>query len=71
MDTKQIFKILGLNVKKYRLLKKMKVKELAELSHINFRYIYKIEKGLAYGITTDQVFALSLALNVESYKLIS
>lgn len=66
----EILKILALNIKYYRVKANFTVKQLAEKSKIRKEYLYKIEKGKAYGMHTGHLFAICEALNVEPYKLV-
>ena len=63
-NVKIICNTLGKNIKYYRLLRGFSVKKLSELSKIRKNYIYKIEKGIAFGIKISQVFQLAEALKI-------
>ena len=68
-NVKIICKILGQNVRHYRLKQGFDVKKLSEISQIRRNYIYKIERGLAFGIKISQIFSIAKALHVEAKKL--
>ena len=67
---KDIYKIFGNNVRKYREEKELTLKELSFLSKINIKYLIKIEKGEAKRITTRHIFTLAIALKIQPYKLV-
>ena len=66
----EILKIIGENIKQYRVQKCMQIKDLANLTGIRKEYIARIEKVLAVGIKTSQIFKISHALNIPAHKLV-
>ena len=63
-------KNFGSNVKNYRLAKGLSVKELAKLSGLKQAYIYKIERGEAYGLNIDHVYFLAKGLKIKPHELV-
>ena len=66
----RLIKILGMNVKKIRLVKNISIKELSEKTGIRENYLKKIEKGEAVGITITQMWQISEMLNSKIIDLI-
>lgn len=65
VETMKILKILGNNVQKIRLSKNISIKEMSEKTGIREKYLKKIEKGEAIGITTSKIFLIAYALSVR------
>ena len=65
-----LLKKIGTNIRVFRRKKGISVNELAKLSKIRQAYLYKIEKGKAYGLNIDQVHYLAQALNLQTHELI-
>ena len=65
VETMKILKILGNNVQKIRLKKNISIKEMSEKTGIREKYLKKIEKGEAMGITTSKIFLIAEALSVR------
>ena len=65
VETMKILKILGNNVQKIRLSKNISIKEMSEKTSIREKYLKKIEKGEAMGITTSKIFLIAEALSVR------
>lgn len=63
-----ICNLFGKNIKKYRLESKISQEKLAELTGLHRTYISDIERGLR-SISLNNIEKLSIALNVEIYKL--
>ena len=63
MDYNQ--KALGLRISKYRELRKLSQKRLAELSGVSSGYISNIESGIGNSINLIKLSKLADALNVE------
>ena len=64
-ETMKILKILGKNVQKIRQSKNITIKEMSEITGIREKYLKKIEKGEAMGITTSKIFLIADALSVR------
>lgn len=58
-------KALGLRISKYRELRKLSQKRLAELSGVSSGYISNIESGMGNSINLIKLSKLADALNVE------
>ena len=69
-ETIRLIKIFGMNVKKIRLGKNISIKELSEKTGIREKYLKKIEKGEAVGITITQMWQISEMLNSKIIDLI-
>lgn len=65
-----IIKNLGSNVQKIRQSKNISIKELSEKTGIREKYLKKIEKGEAMGITTSKIFLIADALSVRVSLLV-
>ena len=65
-----IIKNLGSNVQKIRQSKNISIKELSEKTGIREKYLKKIEKGEAMGITTSKIFLIAYALSVRVCLLV-
>ena len=65
-----IIKNLGSNVQKIRQSKNISIKELSEKMGIREKYLKKIEKGEAMGITTSKIFLIAYALSVRVSLLV-
>lgn len=63
-----ICNLFGKNIRKYRLESKISQEKLAELTGLHRTYISDIERGLR-SISLNNIEKLSIALNVEIYKL--
>jgi len=63
MDYNQ--KALGLRISKYRELKKLSQKRLAELSGVSSGYISNIESGIGNSVNLIKLSKLANVLNVE------
>lgn len=63
-----ICNLFGKNIKKYRLKSKISQEKLAELTGLHRTYISDIERGLR-SVSLNNIEKLSIALNVEIYKL--
>lgn len=67
-ENMNICNLFGKNIKKYRLESKISQEKLAELTGLHRTYISDIERGLR-SISLNNIEKLSIALNVEIYKL--
>lgn len=63
LTREQFFKEFGKNIATLRNKQNLSIKELSIKSKISARYLIKIEKGEAIGITPKHIFYLKLALN--------
>ena len=66
----RLIKILGKNIQKIRISKNISIKEMSEKTGIREKYLKKIEKGEAIGITTSKIFLIADALSVKVSLLI-
>ena len=66
----KLIKILGNNVQKIRISKNISIKEMSEKTGIREKYLKKIEKGEAIGITTSKIFLIADALSVKVSLLV-
>lgn len=69
MDEKQIYNIIGLNVKVQRIRKRLTQAQLAELIDVHEKYIGKIETG-KQNITIKTLNRLANALNTDITALL-
>ncbi len=70
VETIRLIKNLGNNVQKIRLSKNISIKEMSEKTGIREKYLKKIEKGEAMGITTSKIFLIADALSVKVSLLV-
>ncbi len=63
------YKKLGLNIAYYRNLRGLTQEQLGELLHIDQSHVSRIERA-SLGLSFDQFFSISRALDVEPYKLL-
>ena len=70
VETIRLIKNLGNNVQKIRLSKNISIKEMSEKTGIREKYLKKIEKGEAMGITTSKIFLIAEALSVKVSLLV-
>ncbi len=68
--TIKLVKLFGENVQRIRLEKGISIKELSEKTGIREKYLKRIEKGEALGLTTLHVFILAEALLVKPHLLV-
>lgn len=66
----RLIKILGKNIQKIRISKNISIKEMSEKTGIREKYLKKIEKGEAIGITTSKIFLIANALSVKVSLLV-
>ena len=66
----RLIKILGKNIQKIRISKNISIKEMSEKTGIREKYLKKIEKGEAIGITTSKIFLIADALSVKVSLLV-
>ena len=66
----KLIKILGKNIQKIRINKNISIKEMSEKTGIREKYLEKIEKGEAIGITTSKIFLIADALSVKVSLLV-
>lgn len=64
----RLLHVFAMNVKRYRLEKKLSQEKLAELSGLHRTYISSLERELR-NISIDNVENIANALNVEPYLL--
>lgn len=69
-ESYDVLKILGKNIQKSRTDRNISIKELSEKTGIREKYIIKIEKGEAIGMTTGHLFKIADALNEKIYILV-
>ena len=69
MNSEEMLKIFGENVRKQREKENLTLKELSEKTKIRKQYLQKIEDGKATGLTCYFVIMLAQALNTKAYKL--
>ena len=69
MDDKELFKIIGHNVKIWRTIKGLTQAQLAELMGVHEKYIGVIENG-KQNITIKTLNSIANALNVEVSKFL-
>ena len=48
----------------------MTIKELSELTRIQTQYLYKIEAGKAYGMSTEYIFIFAKAFNMKPHEVV-
>lgn len=65
---KNIKKLFGSNVRKYRLDKNLSQEKLADLSGLHRTYISAVERA-ERSIALDNIEKIAIALNIEVYKL--
>ena len=69
-DFKNLCKKLGKHIQKIRLEKGLSVKELSQKSNIRCEYLYKIERGEAYGLKIDgHLYQIADGLQIKLPKL--
>lgn len=68
-ELKQILKIIGKRLKTKRLEQNLSKKKLAKKIGIKKKYLIKIEKGTAKGVTVLQIFNICIALKFNPLKL--
>ena len=67
---KDLFIIIGKNIKKYRLLKNYTIKDLAEITNINISKLDNYEKnGVDGNITFNELNLISTNLEINIIKL--
>lgn len=69
MNTEEILKKFGENVRRQREKQNLTLKELSKKTKIREYYLKKIEDGKASGIKCSHLMILACALNVKAYKL--
>lgn len=67
----EIFKIVGENIQKARISKNITIKQLSIGTGIREKYLEKIEKGEAIGITTTKLFKIADVLGVKVWTLVN
>ena len=67
---KEMFVILGNNIRGFREERNMTVKELAELTGYRPEYLRKIEAGKAYGISSSCIFIFAKAFGLEPHEVV-
>ena len=70
METEEIFKIIGQNIRTIRESKGLSLKDISKLSGIRVEYLSKIENGKARGMLLSYLEFTALALGVELYILL-
>lgn len=73
MDNEQkklVLKRIGLNLIKFRLIKNISLKELAEQTKIRKSYLQKIEKGTAVGMKLSHLVKLIKILKITAHELL-
>ena len=68
MNKNGILQIFAKNVEKYRSQKGLSVEKLAVLTGIRYKYLCKIENAMAKRLTTNHLFLIAEALDIEPYK---
>jgi len=68
-DENYIYNVIGKNIKKYRKLKKLTQKELAEIINYSLSFVSSIESKKYQSFSLGALYRISLALDVEMYKL--
>jgi len=66
---KDVKKIFGNNLKRYRLLANLSQEKLAEECGLHRTYISSVERGNR-NISIENIYKISLALNIDSYLLL-
>ena len=69
-DQEIFLKILGKRIKEKRIAKQISVKDIAKLTGINISYLYKIERGQAYGIALSKIFVIANVLDIPPHILV-
>lgn len=66
-----IYRLVGKNVKKYRLEKGLSIKELSEKSHVSEKYLMKIENCEAKKLILTKSISIADAMNIYVRELFS
>lgn len=66
----QIFKELGINIKKFREFNNMTLQELSDKTNIRKEYLQKIEDGKVYGLDTFKFLKIAEALKTPAHILV-
>jgi len=69
LRTPEAMQLIGTNLKKYRMEKKLSQESLANLSSIDWSTISRIERGIV-NTSVSVVFALANALEIKPYQLL-
>lgn len=70
MNKDRILEIFAKNVEKYRKQKGLSIEELAILTGIRYKYLCKIESAIVKRLTTNHLFLIAKALEIESHKFV-
>lgn len=65
-----LLKRIGLNLIKFRRIKNISLKELAEQTKIRKSYLQKIEKGTAVGMKLSHLVKLIKILKITAHELL-
>ena len=68
-EIKKVFYDLGQKIRKIRKEKNITIKELSLKTGININYLYKVERGKAFGICIDRLGLIASCLEVRVYEL--
>ena len=69
MDDKELFNLIGLNVRVERTIKQLTQAQLAELIDVHEKYIGKIETG-KQNVTIKTLNKIACALDIDIVKLL-
>ena len=69
MDDKEVFNLIGLNVKVERTIKRLTQEQLAELIDVHENYIGRIETG-KQNVTIKTLNRIANALNIKLTRLL-
>lgn len=69
MDDKDVFNLIGLNVKVERTIKRLTQEQLAELIEVHEKYIGRIETG-KQNVTIKTLNRIANALNIKLTRLL-
>lgn len=67
---KKVFEKFGQNIKEFRQERNMTIKELSQITGIRIQYLYKIEAGKAYGLSTSHVFIFAEAFKLKPHEVV-
>lgn len=71
MNPENLNKIIGINIKKYRIINNIKLKELSKLTGISLITLINIERNtINREITIQELYKISIVLNITVNKLL-